>query len=61
MICGVEKYCFKELVIEAFVGGIKKKVSFRLSFNIFKWQMVQVYVDKILTGRAGELRVCMIF
>ena len=50
-----------ELLFEAFVGGIKKKVSFRLSFNIFKWQMIQVHVDQILTGRAGELRVCMIF
>ena len=50
-----------KLLFEAFVAGIKKKVSFRFSFNIFKWQMIQVHVDQILIGRAGELHVCMIF
>ena len=32
--------CNNELLFEAFVARMKKKVSFRLSFNIFKWQMM---------------------
>ena len=50
LACGFLK---NELLFEAFVAGIKKKVSFRLSFNIFKWQMIKVHVDQILTGRAS--------
>ena len=53
------RVCNNEFLFEAFVAGMKKKLSFRLSFNIFKWPMIQVRVDQILTGRAGEFLACV--